>query len=455
VQPSAFQNKDVAEFNALIDKSKLKKNRGPGLLDRFDTEPTASADLLEWLEPLTDDERARQGEAALRAGHVILTMIQATSGEEQMRTFFRPVTEKMDDLKGILEGIIRSAQKSQKLGELGEEIVVKQLQGAFPTDAFTVHSSEGHQADIEAELLVLPELTQKALVEVKLYSGDVPKKEINKLLADLKSQNVKYGLMVSLSSRIAGMAQALTVEEKDGVTILYVSRAGLDGVNLISAMALLKAIMGYHAKSQERFSLRRESIEKVWHRLERERDELVSISRLAEGFKEQVRDIQSGLNDQFHALSDSAAAMDLRLKVAVERIMGKMRDELMDLPTENGPSLLPASSVDDVAAALVALDKAGDKRAPVIRRLVEIGHEVGAEVRVEGNAISFLKHGKTRAEISGTKNRVDLVVHLIEGDEVRFKPGLEDYKKKDDSVLVQGHDLDLLYRRARVHLGGG
>ena len=52
------------------------------------------------------------------------------------------------------------------------------------------------------------------------------------------------------------------------------------------------------------------------------------------------------------------------------------------------------------------------------------------------------------------KSRVDLVVHLVEGDEVRFKPGLEDYKKKDGTMLVQGHDLDLLFKRARVHLGG-
>jgi hypothetical protein len=416
--------------------------------------PVSADDLLEWLEPLSAEERARQAEAALRAGHVILTMIQATSGEEQMRRFFRPVTDKMDDLQQMLDGIIRSAQKSQKLGELGEEIVVKQLQGAFPSDRFTVHSAEGHQADIEAHLEILPDVSEKALVEVKLYSGDVPSKEVAKFRKDLAEQRADYGLMVSLASRITGMSQNLMVEEVDGRTCLFVSRAGLDGVNLISALALLKAIMAYHQKSSEKLSLRAERIEQVWQRLEAEREELLSISRMAESFREQIRDLQSDMNDRFFDLSDHAVRMDLHLKASVDRIMGRMREELMQLPTQEGTSLLPPSSRDDVTDALVELDKAGDKRAQIIRNLVELSKDVGAEVRVDDGKFSFLRRGKLRAEIAGTKNRVDLVVHLTEGNEVIFMPGVEDYKKRDDSIVVQGHDVELLLKRARVHLGG-
>ena len=85
----------------------------------LDIEITDEA-LTEWLRELPDDQLAARVEDTLRAGHLVLNLVQAAAGEDQMARYFRPVTERMDDLKGTLDEIMERAQKSQRLGEIGD-----------------------------------------------------------------------------------------------------------------------------------------------------------------------------------------------------------------------------------------------------------------------------------------------------------------------------------------------
>ena len=98
--------------------------------------PINRHDIVEWLQTVPPDKLPAIVENTLAAGNLALSLLQASTGEESMQRFFRPILEPMHNLQGTIEGILRATQKSQKLGELGEQIVAEQLKTCFPADDF-------------------------------------------------------------------------------------------------------------------------------------------------------------------------------------------------------------------------------------------------------------------------------------------------------------------------------
>ena len=186
-------------------------------------------ELAEWLASLPEGEIGRGMEDTLRTGHMVLAMVQAASGEKAMRRFFRPVTDSMGELQGTLSTLLTATKKSQKLGEFGEEIVNNQLSAAFPMDACWVVSDTGHQANIHGQFTVAGDEKREAIIEVKLFINDVPSQDLTKFRNDLKSTGTRYGLMISLKSRLTGVSGPLLVEETDDYVTVYGPNSGLDG----------------------------------------------------------------------------------------------------------------------------------------------------------------------------------------------------------------------------------
>mgnify|MGYP000541332578 CR=1 FL=1 len=138
------------------------------------------------------------------------------------------------------------------LSTRGDEILDKSLQKIGGKGLFIKElevAMQAGEADIEARFDLGPLPEAEARFEVKLYSRDVPGPELDKFRRDLKKTGVKYGLMVSLSSRLTGVRGPLFVEDSGDYTAVFLPNAGLDGVRLMAATAMLKAIMLYHARS--------------------------------------------------------------------------------------------------------------------------------------------------------------------------------------------------------------
>ncbi len=202
-----------------------------------------------------------------------------------MQRFFRPVLEPMHNLQGTIEGILRATQKSQKLGELGEQIVAEQLKACFPTDDFQTVANLDHQADIHAGFAINEEV-QKALVEVKFHSDDVPTQEVERFRRDLMQTGFRYGLMVSLTSRITGITGPLHLEETPNYIAVYVPNAGVDGHRLLCTAAMLKAIALHQARTARLIPTG--AIEQAWVRLNAEVQELKEVAA-------EVHDLRSSL----------------------------------------------------------------------------------------------------------------------------------------------------------------
>ena len=348
----------------------------------LDIEITDEA-LAEWLRELPDDQLAARVEDTLRAGHLVLNLVQAAAGEDQMARYFRPVTERMDDLKGTLDEIMERAQKSQRLGEIGEEIVTRQLEASFPGDSFKVVSEQAGEADIEArfDLGRLPET--EARFEVKLYSRDVPGPELDKFRRDLKKTGVKYGLMVSLSSRLTGVRGPLFIEDSGDYTAVFLPNAGLDGVRLMAATAMLKAIILYHARSAAARRVPAAAVERAWDRISIEIEQIEQIVRDVDGFRNSVRTAEAAMTEHMNRLADGATYIHANLHTAVRNLTAHLYDELVALPSEERkPALKRPTPADAVLVELDRLQKDKDKRAAACRRLHEVVAKAGHEILI-------------------------------------------------------------------------
>jgi hypothetical protein len=412
-------------------------------------------DVVEWLGEVPEEMLAETVENHLAAGLMVLNLVQASTGEDAMKRFFRPVLHEMDKLEGTIGGLLKAASKSQRLGEIGENIVASLLQQAFPGDTFEVTAKEGHVADIRAQFDVGGGQMRAGIIEVKLYSHDVPSKELDKFRRDMAETKVRYGLMVSLTSRLTGIKGPLMVEQTEDSVAIFVPNAGLEeNFKLLLAAMFLKAIAAYEARADQAALVPAGAVEAAWQRLNDEMAELQSVCRDVQDFRKAVRTAQQNLTDALDTVHASALSAELRLQHAVERLTQRVLEEFQTLPT-TAPAKLPRPSTPDVVlAALNSLREAKDKRTPVFERLYDLSKSISLEVGVvERGQWTFLRDGKPVANTSGTKTRLDLIFPILDASKpVQLLPSCEKIAK--GALTVQGNDPDQLLERAKVHFVG-
>ena len=409
------------------------------------------ADLVEWLETLPEDDRQKEILATLKAGRYVLSLAQGvTSTTDDLKRALRPVFDKMDEVNSTMDTILNATKKSQRLGELGEAIVAKQLQDAFPNDQFRIVSSHGHQADIHADIQVNPEVVERALVEVKLYTGDVPTKELDKFRKDLISTGTKFGVMTSLTSRIMGMQGPIRVEENADYTAIFVSGAGIDGLGTLQAMATLKAIMLYKARTEAAIRITASAIEQAWQRVSREIEEFKAISHSVQSFRRSIQSVQQNIFEQLNKLSDDANRAEIRIQLAVERLTERVTNELKALPESSQALSLPeVITINDTLVELERLERDKDKRAQNFRSLFEVVQEENLDLSIEDGKWYLSKNEKILGWTAGTKTRLDLIVPVSNDEELRLLPSMEKYK--DQTIIINGKEPNRAIARFRQH----
>ena len=413
---------------------------------------TTRPDLITWLGTIPADRLDAEIERTLAVGNLVLTLITASTGEEAMSRFFSPIVSRMADLDGTIKSLLGAAQKSQRLGEIGETIVAEQLGRAFPNDQFEVTAKSGHVADIRATFDVGEGQKQHALVEVKLYTNDVPTQELDKFRRDLATTGQRYGLMVSLSSRLTGVKGPVHVEEGPDYVAVYVPNAGVEGWGVLWGAALLKSIILYRERAAAGRVLPTGAVEQAWRRIEHEVQTLGEIISDLRGMKEKINKTRDAVLKPLEDLSQTILASELRLGAALERIQDRLAEELTALPQTGIPlSLLTVAKPDEVLAALAALGT--DKRVPTLAALYEVAHDAGLDIALgaEPGEWRLLRDGQEVAVTKATKTRVDLQVQLVPGKAVTFVPGQDEIK--GDSVIIKGDRLEVFVGRARGWLG--
>lgn len=412
---------------------------------------THRPELVDWLQSLPPSRRAEIAEQALVVGYQVLTYAQASATEEAAARFFRPVIDGMATLNTNLETLMKYSEKSQRIGELGEAIVAQQLQSAMPTDRFKLVSDEGHRADVDAWFNLGDGADERAIVEVKLYTNAVPTPEIDKFRRDLRTQGVRYGLMVSLASRLTGYSGQFEIEATRDYIAVLVPDAGRDGLRLAWGAALLKALALHERRGGGR--LDGEQIAQAWRRLQSHFDQLQEAARQVGQLKKAVRTAQGDLNKTLDALVDQAMAAEIRLTALSQDLSVRVQEELRDLRTTSGERALPPPPDADRVRAYLASLPEKDKRAVTLRAIVDACSERDVGLALEGDNFVLVRGDRRLAETSANASRVDVRWFTASDVEIRLQPTLE--KWKDGVVTIDGKDPKALAARLASRLDEG
>jgi hypothetical protein len=355
----------------------------------------------------------------------------------------------MKELDGTLKEMQGKVNKSQRIGELGESLVAKQLKDAFPEDEFELTAKDGHQADIRAKFKVTSGKQCEALVEVKLYANDVPKAELEKFRNDLGQTRRKYGLMVSLSSRLTGIPGPIHLEETQEYLAIYVPNAGMDGWGVRWGAALLKSIIAYREREEVRV-IPTGAIEQAWRKIQHELLSLEKVTSELQSIKAEVIEARTAVLIPLDRLLQRAVAADLLLSDAMGRIQNRLGEELMLLPqTGILPEYVKGSPPDQILGEITKMREDKDKRHETLMHLYTSAQEAGIDIALTETlgGWRFLKEDHEIGFTKAQKGRVDLTVLLHPEKPVTFVPGLDEIKGNE--VTVKGDKPEKLAERAR------
>lgn len=128
------------------------------------------------------------------------------------------------EISNMLKDLMNIKNNSSRKGKLGESLAMNSLVKKYPNWRIDDTAGTSHEAD----LFAYSDDYGKILYEIKTYSTNVGKKEIEKFKNDVMTTNSNYGIFISQTSGIVGK-KMMDYEIYNGKILIYVACAGLNG----------------------------------------------------------------------------------------------------------------------------------------------------------------------------------------------------------------------------------
>ncbi len=181
-----------------------------------------------------------QVEKFIVLGHMVLSHATVATSKEAAETLFAPLTQDIELLREQLAIIVPTLSTAARKGALAEEEIFENYRQSFMDDAFDDVSKKGKFSDI----LASPKGTnQKVLIEVKNYSGNVPSAEVDKFWRDMEVRGAKYGIFVSMQTKIAKIPSDVQIDTKADMLCVFVVNSGLGHVGHLIAYKIVKQMI--------------------------------------------------------------------------------------------------------------------------------------------------------------------------------------------------------------------
>lgn len=145
----------------------------------------------------------------------------------------------------LTEDIIEYGKKqsSQRKGVDGEILIRDKLKYFFSSAEIVDTRFKGHKGDFIFKRCHNGHDVE-ILIEVKNYSNTVPKREVIKFKQDIKTNNYKLGILISLNAGIYGY-EKMTEEIKDDTIMIYIPNADETCFSLYYAIILAECVSKY------------------------------------------------------------------------------------------------------------------------------------------------------------------------------------------------------------------
>ena len=185
----------------------------------------------------------------LRLGHNVHLAATFSTNQESLKSLMTPIDERVSTLSEIVDRLVHGTFTSSTKGSIGEQIVIGHLSSAFTGtkgDQFRGKAGEGHSGDIAATMMIekSPGVVEPvpAMIEAKLYEATMPSKEVDKFWDDLKENDYKFGLFISLNLPIPKQQECIRIESRGGKYGILVYNEHQDQMRHLVAYAMMREL---------------------------------------------------------------------------------------------------------------------------------------------------------------------------------------------------------------------
>jgi len=183
-----------------------------------------------------------------------------------------------------------------KRGEFTVEALYQSYEEHFMDDSFEDVSAIGKYTDI---LATVSNSNTPVLIEVKDYTGDVPTPQVDKFWRDMEVRDTKYGIFVSLRSRIAKCSSCINLKHNLDRTAVFVVDSELNHSGHLFAFYVVKKLIELETlkvqdKPTEDLSKTLAKVNDIITEIQTLSNSLEKINSTADGLKARcIRDIDT------------------------------------------------------------------------------------------------------------------------------------------------------------------
>jgi hypothetical protein len=219
------------------------------------------------------------------------------------------LTKKLDIVETLINKLTGVSNNSKKIGIFGEnyihELISKNFVGmSYQQTGETDHSGDG--------LLTLSNGSE-ILIEIKNYSTIVNDDEINKFTLDMKTTKRKFGLFISIATKINKMKTIdlkTFVYENETYYQFYISHLNEDLHRLEVGILLLQLLSEYTNHKNKEYTLD----ETIKDKLNILVEQINENEKLRGYFLDTEKDIRNSLNNFYQKLRDNHMDMENKIK---------------------------------------------------------------------------------------------------------------------------------------------
>lgn len=195
---------------------------------------------IEIVESIPEERFNEVIEGYIILGHTVVSYASITATKETVETFFAPLKADIDRITNLLGQIIPTIVTPAKKGAISVESIFKSFEEHFMDDSFEDVSERGKYTDIKA---TPARSAQEILIEVKDYADTVPSSEVDKFWRDMEMRNVRYGIFVSMRTRIAKISGDVNMITKMNRTAVFVVNEKLNWIGHLFAYHVIKKLV--------------------------------------------------------------------------------------------------------------------------------------------------------------------------------------------------------------------
>lgn len=202
-------------------------------------------------------------------GEMVVSHASIATRKETVEEFFSPLRSYIEMIQKQLSQIVPTITIPAKKGEITVETIFHSLQEHFMDDSFEDVSAIGKYTDI---LATTPETETLVMIELKDYKGTVPSTEVDKFWRDMKRRGTKYGIFISMRSRITKCSSCINLKTKMDKTAIFVVNSELHWAGHLFAYYVIKKIV--ELESMKKKELKGEELSEIISRINKHVEEL-------------------------------------------------------------------------------------------------------------------------------------------------------------------------------------